>query len=113
MTSHYVTVMGDNVHYRTFGVRKTETSTTTAAVCDCRVHGMLRCCRDFDVPAAALAAALDSYVISVDVVGRGLSSWSRQPAEEYQRDHYSKWMAAFSLKFWEDRWWATIEFRSI
>jgi pimeloyl-ACP methyl ester carboxylesterase len=38
------------------------------------IHGLTRNARDFDIPAAALAEALDARVIAIDMVGRGGSS---------------------------------------
>ncbi|MBI5162318.1 MAG: alpha/beta hydrolase [Magnetospirillum sp.] len=44
-------------------------------------HGLARTGRDFDTLAAHLAAT--RRVICPDTVGRGLSSWSAKPAEDY------------------------------
>lgn len=51
-------------------------------------HGLARTGRDFDDLAAILA---DRYHIIVpDTIGRGLSQWSPNPAEEYQLAFYGK-----------------------
>lgn len=50
-------------------------------------HGLARTGRDFDELAAALS---DSYhVLCPDMIGRGLSSWSRNPEAEYSVEYYA------------------------
>ncbi|SDG59171.1 alpha/beta fold hydrolase [Sulfitobacter delicatus] len=50
-------------------------------------HGLARTGRDFDEVAAALS---DSYhVLCPDMIGRGLSSWSRNPQAEYSVEYYA------------------------
>lgn len=50
-------------------------------------HGLARTGRDFDELAAAFS---DRYfVICPDTIGRGLSSWSSAPADEYRLSHYA------------------------
>ncbi len=51
------------------------------------MHGLARTGRDFDELAAALS---DSYhVICPDMIGRGLSGWSSNPAVEYRIEYYA------------------------
>jgi len=51
-------------------------------------HGLARTGRDFDELASHLS---DSYfVLCPDTIGRGLSSWSNAPAEEYQPAFYAR-----------------------
>ncbi|MGR3323720.1 MAG: alpha/beta fold hydrolase [Pseudooceanicola sp.] len=55
-------------------------------------HGLARTGRDFDELAQALS---DSYfVLCPDTIGRGLSSWARDPAAEYSVAHYADTAAA-------------------
>lgn len=50
-------------------------------------HGLARTGRDFDELAAALS---DRYfVICPDTIGRGLSSWSKNPEAEYSVEYYA------------------------
>lgn len=51
-------------------------------------HGLVRNCRDFDELAANLAD--EYFIICPDTIGRGLSSWSTKPEEEYNSGYYSK-----------------------
>lgn len=51
-------------------------------------HGLARTGRDFDELAATLAD--EYFVICPDTIGRGLSSWSKDPAVEYSVAHYTK-----------------------
>lgn len=51
------------------------------------MHGLARTGRDFDDLAAALS---DRYhVICPDMIGRGLSGWSTNPAVEYRNEYYA------------------------
>ncbi|WP_425100126.1 alpha/beta fold hydrolase [Tropicibacter sp. S64] len=50
-------------------------------------HGLARTGRDFDEVAAALSDAY--FVICPDTIGRGLSSWSRNPEAEYAIEYYA------------------------
>lgn len=50
-------------------------------------HGLARTGRDFDELAAALSD--DHFVICPDTIGRGLSSWSKNPEAEYSVEYYS------------------------
>lgn len=50
-------------------------------------HGLARTGRDFDELAAALAD--EYFVICPDTIGRGLSSWSRNPEAEYSVEYYA------------------------
>jgi pimeloyl-ACP methyl ester carboxylesterase len=85
--SKYVTVLNRELHYTEWG--PPDASRGHVVCC----HGLLRTCRDFDILAAALADAA-YHVVCVDVVGRGLSQWSPEPAEEYNCGFYAKLAAA-------------------
>lgn len=65
------------VAYRELGPPDSERAHPVPVVC---IHGLARNARDFDVLAAALAAA-GRRVICVDVVGRGDSGWLRDPLD--------------------------------
>ena len=52
-------------------------------------HGLARTGRDMD-PLARYLAAQGWRVICPDTLGRGLSQWSRAPAEEYQLRFYAR-----------------------
>lgn len=49
-------------------------------------HGLTRTGRDFDELASALSDRF--HVLCPDTIGRGLSSWSRDPEREYALAHY-------------------------
>lgn len=51
------------------------------------LHGLARTGRDFDEVAAALSR--DFHVLCPDMIGRGLSSWSRNPEAEYSVEYYA------------------------
>tara|TARA_R110002012_G_scaffold310493_1_gene518799 strand:+ start:224 stop:1084 length:861 start_codon:yes stop_codon:yes gene_type:complete len=51
------------------------------------LHGLARTGRDFDEVAAALSD--DFHVLCPDMIGRGLSSWSRNPEAEYSVEYYA------------------------
>ncbi|HEX2531703.1 MAG TPA: alpha/beta hydrolase [Burkholderiaceae bacterium] len=79
-TSHYIQCCGREIHYVEWG----EPSAPPLLMW----HGLARTCRDFDDIAAALA---DSYrVIAPDMIGRGLSEWSRDPDHEYCLAFYAR-----------------------
>jgi pimeloyl-ACP methyl ester carboxylesterase len=72
MQHHYYTLAsGQKLHYTAWG-----NPTSPAAVC---VHGLTRNARDFDYLANALSN--DFYVLCIDVLGRGESSWANDGAE--------------------------------
>jgi pimeloyl-ACP methyl ester carboxylesterase len=50
-------------------------------------HGLARTGRDFDELASALSD--DYFVICPDTIGRGLSSWSKNPEAEYSVEYYA------------------------
>lgn len=50
-------------------------------------HGLARTGRDFDELARALAG--DFHILCPDTIGRGLSSWSRDPKAEYSIEFYT------------------------
>ncbi|WP_102867139.1 alpha/beta fold hydrolase [Pseudovibrio exalbescens] len=50
-------------------------------------HGLARTGRDFDELAAALSQ--DWFVLCPDTIGRGLSTWAREPATQYTITHYA------------------------
>ncbi|THH39132.1 alpha/beta hydrolase [Aliishimia ponticola] len=50
-------------------------------------HGLARTGRDFDELAAALSDAY--FILCPDTIGRGLSSWSRNPEAEYSVEYYA------------------------
>lgn len=70
-------------------------------------HGLARVGRDFDTLARALAPLF--HIICPDTIGRGLSSWSSNPAEEYQVPVYCSHALALldMLGFERVRWVGT------
>ncbi|MFN7726748.1 MAG: alpha/beta fold hydrolase [Rubrivivax sp.] len=72
-TSHYLTCQGREIHFQQWGHQHTETVVAW--------HGLARTGRDMDHIAAHLAQRW--RVICPDTLGRGLSQWSPQPAQEY------------------------------
>ena len=72
-TSHYQTCQGREIHFQQWGHQHTETVVAW--------HGLARTGRDMDHIAAHLAQRW--RVICPDTLGRGLSQWSPQPAQEY------------------------------
>ncbi len=81
--SRYVQCAGYEIHYTEWGAPHAPVVIAW--------HGLARTGRDMDPLAAHLA---DRYrVICPDTLGRGLSQWSRQPAEEYRLQFYAR-MAA-------------------
>ncbi|MBT59428.1 MAG: alpha/beta hydrolase, partial [Acidiferrobacteraceae bacterium] len=50
-------------------------------------HGLARTGRDFDELAAALSD--EFFVLCPDTIGRGLSSWSKDPEREYTLEYYT------------------------
>ncbi|MGE4239138.1 alpha/beta fold hydrolase [Ramlibacter sp.] len=82
--SQYADVLGHQIHYTEWG----RADAPVVLVC----HGHTRNCHSADVLAEALA---DEWrVICPDVIGRGISSWSKDPENEYRSDFYVKLLAA-------------------
>lgn len=75
--SRFLPLLGYEVHFLDWGE-----DGAPAVVC---WHGMSRTGRDFDGLARALAGR---RVIAPDTIGRGLSSWARDPEAEYRYDVY-------------------------
>lgn len=77
-TSHYLACAGRELHYLSWG--------DPAAPVVVAWHGLARTGRDMDDIAQHLA---ERYrVICPDALGRGLSQWSPDPAQEYQLSFY-------------------------
>ncbi|MCX7560495.1 alpha/beta hydrolase [Sulfitobacter sp. F26204] len=77
--STFVPVMDHEIHVTEWG--------TPGAPALLMMHGLARTGRDFDEIAAALS---DQYhVLCPDMIGRGLSSWSANPAAEYRIEYYT------------------------
>ena len=85
VTSHYVIVLGRELHYTEWGRGNAETIVMW--------HGLARTGRDFDDIAASLARRY--RVICPDTIGRGLSQWSPAPDAEYCLAFYARLGAAF------------------
>jgi len=79
-TSHYITCEGREIHYTQWGAQHAETVIAW--------HGLARTGRDMDELAAHLSQRW--RVICPDTIGRGLSQWSPQPAQEYCLAFYVK-----------------------
>ena len=80
-TSQYIDCAGVQLHYTDWG--KGDRGTVIAW------HGLARTGRDMDELAEHLS--LQGYrVICPDTVGRGLSQWSRAPAQEYCLAFYAR-----------------------
>lgn len=79
-TSHYISCAGREIHYTEWG---SQHSATVIAW-----HGLARTGRDMDELAAHLSTRY--RVICPDTIGRGLSQWSPDPANEYQLSFYAR-----------------------
>ena len=79
-TSHYATCAGREIHFTEWGV---DHGPTVIAW-----HGLARTGRDMDELAAHLAGRF--RVICPDTLGRGLSQWSPDPANEYKLEFYAR-----------------------
>ena len=79
--SRYAICAGREIHYTEWG--QAQQGTVIAW------HGLARTGRDMDEMAAWLAQA-GYRVICPDTIGRGLSQWSPQPAQEYQLSFYAQ-----------------------
>lgn len=77
--SLYLTVAGHEIHVTEWG--------QPSAPALVMWHGLARTGRDFDTLAAHLAGRY--RVICPDTIGRGLSSWSRSPDEDYTLAAYA------------------------
>lgn len=71
--SHYVPVAGHEIHVTEWG--------DPSAPPVIMWHGLARHGRDFDALARALSPLF--HVLCPDTIGRGLSTWSSNPAEDY------------------------------
>ena len=80
-TSNYIACAGREVHYMEWGAGNSEAVIAW--------HGLARTCRDMDDLAAHLAGRR-YRVICPDTIGRGLSQWSPDPANEYCLAFYAK-----------------------
>ena len=78
--SHYLSCAGREIHYTEWG---SQHSATVIAW-----HGLARTGRDMDELAAHLSTRY--RVICPDTIGRGLSQWSPDPANEYQLSFYAR-----------------------
>jgi pimeloyl-ACP methyl ester carboxylesterase len=78
--SRYAEILGTELHYTEWGASHAETVVAW--------HGLARTGRDMDDVAAHLAARY--RVICPDTIGRGLSQWSRDPANDYCFAHYER-----------------------
>ena len=79
-TSRYATCAGYEIHYTDWGAADAPVVVAW--------HGLARTGRDMDELAAHLAPRY--RVICPDTLGRGLSQWARQPAQEYQLAFYAR-----------------------
>lgn len=71
--SHHVSIAGHEIHVTEWGDRE--------APAVIMWHGLARHGRDFDTLARALSPLF--HILCPDTVGRGLSSWSVNPAQDY------------------------------
>jgi pimeloyl-ACP methyl ester carboxylesterase len=78
--SHYIVCAGREIHYTEWGAGNAETVIAW--------HGLARTGRDMDDVAEYLSARY--RVICPDTIGRGLSQWSPNPAEEYCLAFYAR-----------------------
>ena len=83
-SSHYISCLGRELHYMEWGAPHAQTVIAW--------HGLARTARDMDDIAAHLAQRW--RVICPDTLGRGLSQWSPQPAQEYCLTFYAQLAAA-------------------
>ena len=79
-SSHYVQCAGYEIHYTQWGAQHAPVVMAW--------HGLARTGRDMDDLAEQLAPHY--RVICPDIIGRGLSEWSRQPALEYCLAFYAR-----------------------
>jgi pimeloyl-ACP methyl ester carboxylesterase len=79
-SSHYATCAGREIHFTEWGSGHGPTVIAW--------HGLARTGRDMDELAAHLSARF--RVICPDTLGRGLSQWSPDPANEYKLEFYAR-----------------------
>ncbi|HEY2928880.1 alpha/beta fold hydrolase [Piscinibacter sp.] len=79
-TSNYLECEGRELHYTEWGAQHDETLIAW--------HGLARTCRDMDDIAEHLSQRF--RVICPDTIGRGLSQWSPDPANEYCLAFYAR-----------------------
>jgi pimeloyl-ACP methyl ester carboxylesterase len=79
-TSNYLVCAGREIHYTEWGAGRAETVIAW--------HGLARTGRDMDELAEHLCGRY--RVVCPDTLGRGLSQWSAQPAQEYCLDFYAR-----------------------
>ena len=96
---HFVPVIGHEVHVAEWGDRQKPALLM--------LHGLARTGRDFDEAAAALSR--DFHVLCPDMIGRGRSSWARDPEVEYSVEHYAQIATGLLDHFQIDRaaWFGT------
>jgi len=79
-SSHYLRCEEREIHYTEWGSQHDEVVIAW--------HGLARTCRDMDDIAEHLSQRY--RVVCPDTIGRGLSQWSRDPANEYCFAHYER-----------------------
>ncbi|WP_213954210.1 MULTISPECIES: alpha/beta fold hydrolase [unclassified Variovorax] len=85
-SSHYVQLIGREIHYMDWGPRDGEVVIAW--------HGLARTSRDMDELAQHFAER-GFRVLCPDTIGRGLSQWSPAPDDEYQLSFYAQLADAF------------------
>lgn len=97
--SSCLTVNGMQIHYSEWGNPGNE-----AVFC---LHGLSRNGRDFDAIAQRLSEKY--WVICPDLIGRGLSQWSKEPEKDYCYDVYEQLIVELlhSLEIKRCRWIGT------
>ncbi len=83
--SHYATILDREIHYVEWGAADNPKLVMW--------HGLARTGRDFDDLAQALCHRF--HIVAPDTIGRGLSQWSPDPANEYTVDFYGRLATAF------------------
>ena len=98
-TSHYLRCAGYEVHYTEWGAADAPVVIAW--------HGLARTGRDMDELARHLSPRY--RVICPDTLGRGLSQWSRKPAQEYCLQFYARLAAELfdALKIERAHWVGT------
>ncbi len=79
--SHYLKCAGREIHCLEWGAGQDQTVVAW--------HGLARTARDMDELAERLSGQ-GFRVLCPDLIGRGLSQWSPQPAQEYCLDFYAR-----------------------
>jgi pimeloyl-ACP methyl ester carboxylesterase len=93
MTHHFVQCAGREIHLTQWGHAHRDTVVLW--------HGMARTGRDFDTLAAHLASRY--RVLCPDTLGRGLSQWAVDKAQEYNHPFYGKCAVDLLATFKVDR----------